>query len=131
MTYALDSNIISYMLKDNAIVYARLDKAMDAGGRCIIPPVAYYEVKRGLLAVHATAKERDFEQLCREFGVGRMNSRAWNEAARLYVLHRKQNIEDADLFIAAFCVVEGFTLVTNNTKHFNGIDGLNIVDWAE
>ena len=41
MIYALDSNIISYLLKDDATVYSRLNKAIDDGGRCIIPPIAY------------------------------------------------------------------------------------------
>ena len=133
MIYALDSNIISYMLKDNDAVYRNLDRAIDNGGRCIIPPVVYYEVKRGLLAVKATAKALDFEQLCRDFGVGRMNDRAWDIAAQLYATNKQvgRPIEDADLFIAAFCIVNGCTLVTNNTKHFENIDGLQYVDWTK
>jgi predicted nucleic acid-binding protein len=40
MIYALDSNIISYLLKDDATVYSQLIEAIDAGNRCIIPPIA-------------------------------------------------------------------------------------------
>jgi tRNA(fMet)-specific endonuclease VapC len=132
MTYALDANIISYLLKDNASVYERLYGAMDDNNRCIIPPVAYYEVKRGLLAINATSQADDFDNLCSDLGIGRMNTRAWDEAARLYALHRKKgnSIEDADLFIAAFCLVNGYTLVTHNTKHFKHIAGLQFVDWV-
>jgi len=86
MTYALDSNIISYLLKDNATVYAQLDKALDDGELCVIPPVVYYEVKRGLLFSGATTKADDFEELCREFGIGCMNTHIWDEAAK-YMLH--------------------------------------------
>jgi len=133
MTFALDSNIISYLLKDNATVYAWLDKALDEGNCCIIPPVAYYELRRGLLFSGATKKADDFETLCRELGVGRMSTRIWDEAARIYSNQRKigQMIEDADIFIAAFCVINGYILVTNNTRHFVGIEGLALVDWTK
>jgi tRNA(fMet)-specific endonuclease VapC len=133
MTYALDANIISYLLKDNSTVYDRLNKTVGIGDRCIIPPVAYYEVKRGLLAINAKRKERDFEQLCHDFGIGQMDTDAWTESARLYAELRRNGtiIDDADLFIAAFCLAGSFTLVTNNTRHFERIEGLRLTNWTE
>jgi predicted nucleic acid-binding protein len=103
------------------------------GHECVIPPVAYYEIKRGLMAVNATAKEREFDNLCRDFEIGEMDTRAWLEAARLYAANKQKGrmVDDADLFIAAFCAVNSYTLVTNNTRHFEGIDGLRLVNWAE
>jgi predicted nucleic acid-binding protein len=85
------------------------------------------------MAVNATAKEREFDNLCCDFEIGEMNTRAWLEAARLYATNRQKGrmIDDADLFIATFCAVNGYTLVTNNTKHFEGIDSLQFVNWAE
>jgi len=133
MMYALDSNIISYMLrKDKSVCEKYLAESAD-GHECIIPPVVYYEIKRGLLLTNATSKAKEFDLFCREFGVGVMSVIAWNEAARLYVARREMGkpIEDADLFIAAFCLVNGYALVTNNAKHFEGIDGLQIVNWVE
>ena len=104
MIYALDSNIISHLLKDNPVVYDSFDKAMINGARCTIPPVVYYEIKRGLLFSKATTKANDFDIMCRELGVGEMNALAWDEAARLYALHRRDGtlIEDADLFYSSF-----------------------------
>jgi len=132
MIYALDSNIISFLLKDNSVVYENFDRATEDGSSCIIPPISYYEVKRGLMFSGATTKANDFDVLCREFGVGAMSEPMWNEAARIYTDRRRKGrmIEDADLFIAAFCIVNGYTLVTNNTKHFEGIDNLTFVDWS-
>jgi tRNA(fMet)-specific endonuclease VapC len=37
----------------------------------------------------------------------------------------------ADIFIAAHCIVNGYTLVTDNTKDFERIDGLDIVNWKD
>ena len=36
-----------------------------------------------------------------------------------------------DILIAAFCVVNDYLLVTDNTKHFKDIDGLQFVNWVE
>lgn len=133
MIYALDTNTLSYMLRRDMTVCNRYLMESDKGHECIIPPVAYYEIKRGLLAVNATAKEREFDNLCRDFEIGEMNSRAWLYAAQLYAVNKQAGrmIDDADLFIAAFCVEGGYTLVTNNTKHFERIDGLQLVNWVE
>ena len=132
MIYALDSNIISYLLKDNTVVYNWLDKILNEGGCCIIPPVAYYEIKRGLLFSKAIKKAVYFEELCCEFGIGIMDTPVLDEAAKIYAEHRAngQMIEDSDIFIAAFCVVNGYTLVTHNTKHFKNINGLYLTDWT-
>jgi predicted nucleic acid-binding protein len=133
MIYALDSNIVSYMIKRDRAVSARYLAEATTGHECIIPPIVYYEVKRGLLAVNATAQIREFERLCRDFGIGRMNIEAWTESARLYAQHRQTGtlVDDADLFVAAFCKVNDYTLVTNNTRHFQRISGLRLVNWAE
>jgi predicted nucleic acid-binding protein len=85
------------------------------------------------MAVNATAKEREFDKLCFDFEIGEMNTIAWLEAARLYAANKQigRVIEDADLFIAAFCIVNGYTLVTNNIKHFEGMSSLHLVNWFE
>ena len=131
MIYALDTNIISYMLRQDKDVCERYMVESQKGHECVIPPVAYYEIKRGLLMTNAIAKARDFDVLCQDFEVGEMGARAWSEAARLYALHRQKGelAEDADLFIAAFCIVNDYTLVTNNIRHFEHIDELKLVNW--
>ena len=60
-----------------------------------------------------------------------MDTHTWDEAARLYALHRgkEQLVEDADFFVAAFCIVNNYTLVTNNIRHFEHIDGLKLINW--
>jgi predicted nucleic acid-binding protein len=133
MIYALDTNIISYMLrKDKRICEKYLEESYK-GHECVIPPVAYYEIKRGLLAANANARAREFDLLCNEFEIGVMSTQVWDEASQLYAVHRKkgQSLEDADLFIAAFCIVNDYTLVTNNTKHFKDISGLLFTNWAD
>ncbi|MDR1686353.1 MAG: PIN domain-containing protein [Desulfovibrio sp.] len=132
-TFALDADIISYMLRGDTQVLLRLHAEQDMGNEFGIPPMAYYEVKRGLLAVGSIIRLRLYEEICRDFSVGVMSTAAWDEAARLYARQRRRgrSLEDADLLIAAFCLVGGYILVTNNTKHFEMIDGLVCLNWKQ
>ncbi len=130
-TYALDTNILSYILKKDEKVTSRLHTELDRGHECVIPPLAYYEIKRGLLSVGSTVRFRFFENLCRDFTVGAMGIATWDKAAQLYAIQRQSGspVEEADIFIAAFCLVGAYTLVTNNTRHFERFEGLQLTNW--
>jgi len=39
-------------------------------------------------------------------------------------------IEDADILIAASCLVEGMILVTDNEEHFRRIENLEVENWV-
>lgn len=55
----------------------------------------------------------------------------WDEAARIWAeRHRTgQGISDPDLLLAALARKWNATLVTNNTRHFEGL-GVNLEDWT-
>jgi predicted nucleic acid-binding protein len=131
MTYALDTNIISYLLQDRRDIQNRVREAISEGNSLIIPPLAYYEIRRGLLFRGAPVKTAAFERLCTAFAVGEMTLGVFDEAARQYSRLRLSGhpIDDSDLLIAAFCIVNGYILVTNNAKHFEIINGLRFENW--
>jgi predicted nucleic acid-binding protein len=131
MTYALDTNIVSYMLKEDADVIVRYRQTFDEDGDFVIPPVVFYEIQRGLLAKNLTKKLAQFNILCQKIEQVEFNSFVWQKAAQIYASLRQQGklIDDSDIFIAAFCLVNGYTLVTNNTRHFEHINGLKFVNW--
>jgi len=39
--------------------------------------------------------------------------------------------KDADIFIAAYCLNNGYTLVTDNTNDFERIEGLQVINWKQ
>ena len=129
--YALDSNILSYILKGDIEVLERVESESLAGSEISIPPIVYYEVKRGLLAVNSTNKMKMFLSLCSENAVGNMDVGVMDIAADIYASFRKvgRGVEDADILIAAFCLAHGYTLVTHNVRHFEGVVGLKMEDW--
>jgi predicted nucleic acid-binding protein len=131
-TYALDSNIISFFLKGNSIVLKNIEKAINDNHDIVITPITYYEVKRGLMLINAAKQLRKFEILCELFPVGEFNNNLLEESIKIYVQERKakRNTEDADIFIAAFCLQNNYILVTDNVKHFQNITNLNLVNWS-
>jgi len=131
MIYALDSNIVSYILKDDAKVIALYRKALSEGDDIVIPPIVFYEVQRGLLAANLSKRLTKFDVFCRKTRQPGFHPSVWRKASQIYAtLYRQRNlIDDADIFIAAYCLVNDFTLVTNNTRHFDRIDGLRLVNW--
>ena len=127
MTYVLDSNIVSFYLREHKQVSERLGAAISNGDEIIIAPFSYYEVRRGLLLLDSEKRMQKFERFCKMFDVGQLNNSALDVAAGIYegLCRKGRVIEDADIFIAAFCLQHGFTLVTNNMKHFENIYGLH------
>jgi predicted nucleic acid-binding protein len=130
--YALDSNIVSFYLKGNAAVIEAIENAISEDNSIVVTPIAYYEVKRGLLLVNATKQLSKLETFCKLFSVGELGDNLLEDAINIYVQERKahRNTEDADIFIAAFCIYHDYTLVADNTRHFQGITGLRSVNWA-
>ena len=130
--YALDSNIISFYLKENAAVIENIERAINDNHSVIITPIAYYEVKRGLLLINAIKQLQRFMDFCDLFPVGEFGDNFLDKAIEIYVDERKakRNTEDADIFIAAFCMCNNYILVTDNIKHFHNINGLLSENWA-
>jgi tRNA(fMet)-specific endonuclease VapC len=128
--YALDSNIVSYVLKKNIRVTGRLRDEIDKGNSVIIPPTVYYEVTRGLAYINAANKMKIFTTLC-SGGIGALDKTIFDRAVPIYCDLRKKGvvIDDNDILIAAFCQTHNLTLVTNNIKHFECIS-LLMENWV-
>jgi predicted nucleic acid-binding protein len=133
VTYAFDTNTISYLLQKDTTIEQRLNAALKNGYDIVIPPIAYYEIRRGFKHKAAPGKEAAFSLMCKAFFIGEMSTSAWDAAADIYAASKKagKSIEDTDILIAAFCIANGYTLVTNNSRHFADINGLAWENWAE
>jgi predicted nucleic acid-binding protein len=111
----------------------KLKTELDAGNQVVIPPIVYYEVRRGLLASNAIKKADAFESLFVGLNIDAIDRETLEMAAAEYARLRKAGltIGDADLFIAEFCIKNDFALVTDNTKHFSAIKGLRYTNWIK
>ncbi|PKP61060.1 MAG: VapC toxin family PIN domain ribonuclease [Candidatus Altiarchaeales archaeon HGW-Altiarchaeales-1] len=131
MTYVLDTNIITAILKGNEKVKKMAQKSKLEGKKVFINGISYYEIKRGLLATNATAQLKRFEMLCREFDLVLLDTHdIFDRAAEIYADLRRRGelLEDADILIASIVIFRNFILVSNDTD-FNRIHGLKIENW--
>jgi predicted nucleic acid-binding protein len=131
MKYAIDTNIISYYLKGNIRIVEKLDSEVEKDN-IIIPTFVYYEIKKWLLGLNSTIKLFAFDRMFQKFGVNVIEKETLDMALSIYINLRKKGIivDDGDLLIAAYCVKNNYTLVTNNEKHFEKIKNLQVVNWA-
>ncbi|MDR1669412.1 MAG: PIN domain-containing protein [Oscillospiraceae bacterium] len=132
MTYALDTNVISGWLSRNMQIIEKLSDALRQGHTIVIPPVVYYELRRGFKHRAVPGKERAFALICQSCEIGEMTIAAWETAADIYAQTRKAGfpIDDGDILISAFCVVNNYILITYNTRHFERIEGLRLGNWV-
>jgi len=131
MTYVLDTNIITAILKGNERIKQIAQRVMLEGKEIFINGISYYEIKRGLLAINATARLSKFELLCRKFGLVLLDTRdIFDIASEIYanLKQRGKLIEDADILIASMVHHRNFILVSDDTD-FNRIKELKIENW--
>jgi len=138
MTYAFDTNTVSYLLRGEGNVEKHFQQEIiQAGNTYAIPLIVVFELKRWLLD-NPTKALRVFAEVFNDlFEIVRnkaeMPIAVWEKAADIYILLKQKGhlIGDADILIAAYSLINGYTLITNNTNDFNRIDGLNLANWYQ
>ena len=136
MTYALDTNTISFLLRPgrNQEVVQKFEQMLERGGDYVIPPISYYEITWYLLRKKASAQLQVFERLYKNSNSEiHMGEADFLTAAKIKAKLVEQGTplgnQDADILIAAYCMVNDYTLVTDNVSDFQRIDGLKYVNW--
>ena len=133
MTYALDTNAIIDVLNKEACIVKRFSDVAKDNTPMVIPAAVDYEISRGFYHTPNLRKEAVYNNMRLNCPVVEVNADIWDCAAKIWAELRKSgfSVGDFDILIAAFCLVNGYTLVTANTKDFENISGLQFVNWAE
>jgi predicted nucleic acid-binding protein len=130
MNYALDSNIVSYLLKGNSKLANKIDRERRANN-IVIPPIVYYEINKWLMKNNSKEKIRLFNNLCSN-GIGNIDRDLLDMSCSIYLKLQEKGKpvgNDNDIIIAAFCIKHNLILVTNNIKHFENIENLTVENW--
>ncbi|HBB14046.1 MAG TPA: VapC toxin family PIN domain ribonuclease [Treponema sp.] len=133
MTYFLDTNIISYLLKGDERLKAIIADKLLQGDKVMIPRVAYYEIERGLLAKGAVSKMHRFKTWASLLGTVSLSDETLEIASQIYSDLSKKGliIEDDDIFISATALKHNAVIVTNNENHLSRIENLKIENWTK
>ena len=130
--YALDTSIIVDYLNGKLSVMAQFHNAAKNKAPMVIPSVVDYETMRGFYHTPSSRKEANYSRMRHNCPVIEVNADIWDCAASIWAKLRKsgRSVGDADILIAACCILNGYTLVTHNAKDFKHIEELQMVDWA-
>ncbi len=69
MGYLLDTNIVSYFLKQNQKLCLKIETMRRSGQFIAISGITYYEIQRGLLKSNATKKMALFQLFCQDYPI--------------------------------------------------------------
>jgi len=131
VTYLLDTNIVSYILRRNATVGRKLRDANRSGEDVFISCITYYELKRGLLYANATRQLAEFNQFYSKYEVLFLDDiEIIERACEIHVdlQRRGLKIREQDIFIAATAIARGLILVSNDSDLLR-VEGLSLENW--
>ncbi|MDR1095695.1 MAG: PIN domain-containing protein [Spirochaetaceae bacterium] len=127
----LDTNIISYYFNADNTVKKKLLEAIENEEEICTTVINIYEIIKGFRWRNNKKKESQFKEFLEDVAVFTIDDKVVNIASDLYAALRKKGktIGDADIFIAAIVLKNNGTLISNNTKHYEDIEQLNLMNW--
>ena len=131
VTYLIDTDILSFFLKQREPVNTKIIEFLKNDGRLAISVITYYEINRGLKFLNATRQLKIFDTFAETNLVLPVDQEICDQAATIHAQLRKSGnlIEDADLLIASTALIHDFPLVTNNVAHYERIPNLQFENW--
>ena len=129
----LDTDILSEFLRGNIKVIEKVDEHLKEYGFVSLSIITYYEILNGLLYKDARKQLSKFEDFVELNKVTPLTKRMAKIAANIQADLRKKGTEigHTDTLIAGIAIASELQLITNNTDHFNRIQGLEIANWTK
>jgi tRNA(fMet)-specific endonuclease VapC len=135
-TFMLDTNICSFIMREHPVaVIAHLEAAVKSRSRVVISAITYAEMRYGATSPKAPKR---VESLVSAF-VQRLDAvLPWDAEAieecvkiRQALFKKGTPIGENDAAIAGHAIAAHCILVTNNTREFSRVAGLQRVDWRD
>ncbi len=129
----IDSDIISYFLKNDEDVYGKFIEYLEEYDLLNISIVTYYEVLAGVYHRNASRQLMRFEMIISMCNIIHLTTESIEISAREAARLKRQGITigTGDMLIAGTALAQGFVLATNNERHFNHINNLEITNWKK
>ena len=129
----LDTDILSEILRGNVKVKNKLEAHLEEYGHISLSIITYYEIYNGLLYKDAKKQLSKFEEFVKLNKAIPLTIRTVKISAAIQAGFRKKGTEigHTDTLIAGIAMAGGFQFVSNNTKHFKRIKGLELTNWLK
>jgi len=129
----LDTDILSAIMRNHPLVIAKAREYLSIHHQFCFSIITQYEILRGLKAKGLDNQISSFDHLCKGSLIVSLTDEVVIQASKIYadLYQRGLLLSDADILIAASAITNGFTLATNNEKHFKRINDLVIENWLK
>ena len=126
--YLLDTNIISFYLKGDP---SPKEKILNNIGSIAISIISYYEIVSGLQSINATKRIDEFDKFCELIDIVNLDKATILASCKIYSSLKKSGnlIDDIDILIAGIAKSNNLVMVTDNTHHFERVEGLKVENW--
>jgi tRNA(fMet)-specific endonuclease VapC len=130
--FLLDTNIVSYWMRGDEKIISRLkdQKPSDLSLSTITLAEVLYGIEKSPIKKKRLRRER-IEAICSQLDIFPFDKAAAYEYGKIRSILEKKGtpISERDLQIASIAAANQFPLVTHNTKEFNRVPKLRVIDW--
>jgi tRNA(fMet)-specific endonuclease VapC len=129
----VDTDILSFYFKQDPQIVRAVTKYLSRFDQLNISLVTYYEVIAGLKFKKAQQQLMLFEDFVSHHQVIGLTRRSVIISGSIYASLRQRGIiiGASDTLIAGTAIENNLSLITNNTRHFEMIDGLRVDNWKQ
>jgi tRNA(fMet)-specific endonuclease VapC len=129
----IDTNILSFFFRNSSLVVERFEAYLRVHNKINISIITYYEILSGLKHRDAQKQLISFLNFVSYHEVLPLTTSSTIISADIYANLRTKGtpVDDIDILIAGIAIANNLIIVTNNVKHFEKIEGLEIEDWSQ
>lgn len=129
----LDTDTVSHFMRRQPAVVDWAKRYILEHGALQLSVITYYESLSGLLYKDARQQMSQFEALVRLHRVVPLTVESVHHSARIEADLRRRglSIGPTDTLIAGVAMANDLVLATNNTRHFERIEGLQLINWTQ
>jgi tRNA(fMet)-specific endonuclease VapC len=128
----LDTDMLSLLMRKNAKVIQKVTAYLETNSYLFVSRITVFEVLNGLKYKSAEKQLERFRLFLEENQIKEVTELSVELSSDAYAKLRKngQHSGHDDLLIAGIALANNLILITNNTKDFENIEGLEIENWA-
>jgi len=129
----VDTDILSFYFKGDQKVVDKFNDYLREFDVINISIITYYEILGGLKFKNAEKQIKEFEEFVNNNTIIHISEESAKISGDIYANLRKSGITvgTSDILIAGIALENELTLITNNERHYESIQGLNIENWKK
>ena len=129
----IDTDILSLFFRKDSLVVAHFKEYLKQYDKINLSIITYYEILSGLKHKNAEKQLDTFFKFVGFNSILPLTEESAAISSDLYAELRKmgKQLDDIDILIAGIALSNGMGLVTRNTKHFDRIEALKVIDWSK